>query len=84
MKLDDEEEAVVTKIWRVQFDDPQSQTDFLALCPDAFYLEGWFLVMNCVIREFVIEHGCARLEEIVAIEFNSLRLRKRFIDETDH
>ncbi len=80
MKLDDEEDAVATKIWRVQFDDPETQAGFLLLWPDARCADGyWWLVENCIIREWLIEQGGVRLEEIVAITFASLRLRKRFM-----
>jgi hypothetical protein len=79
-----QDEAVATKLWRVQFDDSQTKTDFLALCSDAICVDGWFLVMDCVIREWLVEHGGIVLEEIVAIEFSSLRLRAAFIAETDH
>lgn len=75
-KLNDEEEAVATKCWRVQFDDPQTKTNFLVLCPDAVCVDGcWWLVENCVIREWLIEQGSIILEEIVSITFASLRLR---------
>jgi len=85
MKLNDEEEAVVTKCWRVQFEDAQLKTNFLALCPDAVCVDGcWWLVENCVIHEWLAEQaGILLLEEIVAIEFASLRLRAAFMAETD-
>ena len=83
--LDDEEEAVATKCWRVQFDDPQTKTNFLVLCPEALCIDGcWWLVENCVICEWLIDQGGIILEEIVAITFSSMRLRKAFMAETDH
>jgi hypothetical protein len=84
MKLDDEEDAVATRCWRVQIDDPETKAGFLVLCPDALCIDDWWLVENCVIREWLIEQGGIVLEEIVAIEFSSLRLRKAFMVETDH
>lgn len=83
--LNDEEGAVVTKCWRVKFDDPQTKTNFLVICREALCIDGiWWLVDNCVIREWLIEQGGILLEEIVAIEFASLRLRAAFMAETDH
>jgi len=80
-----EEDAVATKLWRVQFDDPETKTNFLVLCPDALCVDGcWWLVRDCVIREWLLEHGGARLEECVAITFASRRLRDAFIAQTDH
>ena len=84
-KLNDKEEAVATKCWRVQFDDSETRAGFLVLCPDALCVDGiWWLVDNCVIREWLIDQGGIFLEEIVAIEFSSLRLRAAFMAETDH
>ncbi len=79
-----EDEAVATKLWRVQFDDPETRAGFLVLCPESRCVDGWFLVMDGVIREWLIEKGGIFLEEIVAITFSSLRLRKAFMAETDH
>jgi len=86
VKLTDfnEDEAVATKLWRVQFDDSEVKANFLVLCPDARCIDGWWLVRDCVIREWLIDQGGILLEEIVAIEFSSLRLRKAFMAETDH
>jgi hypothetical protein len=65
----------------VQFEDLQTKEGFLVLCPDALCVDGcWWLVDNSVIREWLIENGGIYLEEMVAIEFSSLRLRKRFMD----
>jgi hypothetical protein len=81
----DDDDAVATKCWRVQFDDAQTKKNFLCLCPDALCVDGfWWLVENCVIREWLIDQGGILLEEIVAIEFSSLRLRAAFMAETDH
>ena len=80
----EEEDAVATKLWRVQFDDPETKAGFLVLCPDSRCVEGWWLVENCVIREWLIDQGGILLEEIVAITFASFRLRKAFMAETDH
>ena len=83
--LNDEEEAVATKCWRVQFDDAQTKENFFCLCPDALCVDGcWWLVENCVILDWLIEQGGILLEEIVSITFASLRLRKAFMAETDH
>ena len=85
MKLNDEEEAVATKCWRVQFDDAQTKKNFLCLCPDALCVDSiWWLVENCVIREWLIEQGGIILEECAAITFSSWRLREAFMAETDH
>jgi hypothetical protein len=85
MKLDDEEEAIATKLWRVQFDDPETKAEFLYLWPDALCVDGcWWLVKDCITRGWLIDRGASYLEEVVAIEFASLRLRKRFMDEADH
>src|SRR5271166_5017701 len=84
LNLNDKEEAVATKLWRVQFDDTETKSAFLVLCPDARFVEGWWLVKNCVIREWLLEQGGARLDEIVAITFASRRLRDAFIAQTDH
>jgi hypothetical protein len=79
-----QDDAVATKLWRVQFDDPETKAGFLALCPEALSVDGWFIVPDCVIREWLVDQGGIIIEEIVSITFSSLRLRKAFMAETDH
>jgi hypothetical protein len=79
-----DDEAVATKFWRVQFDDPETERDYHLLWSEARCIDGWWLVNDCVEREWLIDAGGVRLEECVAITFASRRLRKAFMAHTDH
>jgi hypothetical protein len=82
---DRRDEAVATKFWRVQFDDPETKTEFLQIWSKTRSLDGWFVLEDCVAREWLIERGGVRLlEECVAITFSSWMLRAAFMAETDH
>jgi hypothetical protein len=83
-KLNDEDEAVATKFWRVQFDDPETERDYHLLWSDARCVDGWWVVKDCVEREWLLERGGVRLDECVAVSFASWRLRKAFMALTDH
>jgi hypothetical protein len=84
VKLNYKEEAVATKFWRVQFDDPETERDYHLLWSDARCVDGWWVLDDCVTREWLLERGGVRLEECVAITFASRRLRKAFMAHTDH